>query len=115
MLRQPLARLKIGAACCTPLSNSASMPGLTSICAISVIMLRPRLVSCKGNFRPHWIFTARRRCPPHVSSGNPRSLDTDVLLTRQGIEHRDVDEGREQECRRQQNNQQDETGFAEQF
>src|SRR5215471_628200 len=37
----PLARLKIGAAFFTPASNSASMPGLTSICAISVIISRP--------------------------------------------------------------------------
>src|SRR5262245_24332133 len=36
----PLARLKIGAAFFTPASNSASMPGLTSICAISVIIGR---------------------------------------------------------------------------
>src|SRR5262245_13493529 len=35
---QPLARMKIGAAFFTPASNSASMPGLTSICAISRIM-----------------------------------------------------------------------------
>src|SRR5579862_5335275 len=35
---QPLARLKTGAAFFTPASNSASMPGLTSICAISVII-----------------------------------------------------------------------------
>src|SRR5580693_3864709 len=41
MARQPLARLKIGAALFTPASNSASMPGLTSICAISVIMAAP--------------------------------------------------------------------------
>jgi len=38
MLRQPLARLKIATACFTPFSNSASVPGLTSICAISVIV-----------------------------------------------------------------------------
>src|SRR5215472_12656935 len=41
MLRQPLARLKIGRACFTPFSNSASVPGFTSICAISVIMMGP--------------------------------------------------------------------------
>jgi hypothetical protein len=41
MARQPLARLKIGAALLTPLSNSDSMPGLTSIWAISVIMFPP--------------------------------------------------------------------------
>src|SRR3979409_1812324 len=35
---QPLARLNSGAAFCTPLSNSASMPGLMSICAISRTM-----------------------------------------------------------------------------
>src|ERR1700722_3810686 len=35
---QPLARLNSGAAFCTPASNSVSMPGLTSICAISRIM-----------------------------------------------------------------------------
>src|SRR5215472_7466866 len=40
MLWHPLARLKIGAAFFTPASNSASMPGLTSICAISVIIGR---------------------------------------------------------------------------
>src|SRR6185503_4538590 len=36
---QPLARLKIGAAFFTPPSNSVSMPGFTSICAISRIMI----------------------------------------------------------------------------
>src|SRR5512143_2991258 len=36
---QPLARLKMGAAFFTPVSNSASMPGFTSICAISRIMV----------------------------------------------------------------------------
>src|SRR5580765_4953132 len=36
---QPLARLKMGAAFFTPLSNSVSMPGFTSICAISRIMI----------------------------------------------------------------------------
>src|SRR5262249_24265661 len=36
---QPLARLKIRAAFLTPASNSASMPGFTSICAISSIMV----------------------------------------------------------------------------
>ena len=36
---QPLARLKIGEAFFTPASNSASMPGFTSICAISSIMV----------------------------------------------------------------------------
>src|ERR1700730_6555025 len=38
MLRQPLARLKIWTAFFTPFSDSASVPGLTSICAISVII-----------------------------------------------------------------------------
>src|SRR5262249_29012749 len=37
---QPLARLKMDAAFFTPLSNSLSIPGLTSICAISRIMVR---------------------------------------------------------------------------
>src|SRR4051794_15192340 len=37
---QPFARWKIGAALVTPSSNAASMPALTSICAISRIMLR---------------------------------------------------------------------------
>src|SRR6476659_10487091 len=36
---QPFDRLKIGAAFFTAASNSASKPGLTSICAISVIIL----------------------------------------------------------------------------
>ena len=36
--RQPLARLNSGAAPPTPASNSASRPGLTSICAISRTM-----------------------------------------------------------------------------
>ena len=35
---QPLARLKMAAAFFTPDSNSLSMPGFTSICAISKIM-----------------------------------------------------------------------------
>ena len=38
---QPLERLKIGVAFFTAASNSASIPGLTSICAISVIMTCP--------------------------------------------------------------------------
>src|SRR5271167_3975731 len=38
---QPLARLNRGAALATPASNSASMPGLTSICAISRTMWFP--------------------------------------------------------------------------
>src|ERR1700722_3400360 len=38
---QPLARLNRGAALATPASNSASMPGLTSICAISRTMRFP--------------------------------------------------------------------------
>src|SRR6266540_5900052 len=37
---QPLARLKIGAALAAPASNSASMPGLMSICAISSTIVR---------------------------------------------------------------------------
>src|ERR1700744_1529636 len=41
MARQPLARLKTGAACFTPASNSLSMPGLISIWAISVTMCAP--------------------------------------------------------------------------
>jgi hypothetical protein len=36
-----LARWKNGAALRTPASNSASIPGVTSICAISRIMLAP--------------------------------------------------------------------------
>jgi hypothetical protein len=36
---QPLERLKTGVAFFTAASNSDSMPGLTSICAISVIMV----------------------------------------------------------------------------
>src|SRR6185437_16102465 len=43
---QPLARLKIAVACFTPASNSFSMPGLTSICAISMIMACPPLCDC---------------------------------------------------------------------
>jgi hypothetical protein len=38
MARQPLARLNSGAALATPASNSGSMPGLMSICAISRTM-----------------------------------------------------------------------------
>src|SRR5262249_55920862 len=41
MLRQPLARRKIGTARFTAFSNFASVPGFTSICAISVIMIGP--------------------------------------------------------------------------
>src|SRR4051794_31098653 len=37
---QPLHRLKIASALAIAASNSFSLPGLTSICAISVIMLR---------------------------------------------------------------------------
>src|SRR6516225_8439702 len=40
---QPLARWNSGAAFFTPASNSASMPGLTSIWAISVITVAPPL------------------------------------------------------------------------
>jgi len=39
MLLQPLARLNSGTALFTPASKSFSMPGFTSIWAISVIML----------------------------------------------------------------------------
>src|SRR5450759_3117749 len=39
MLLQPLARLNSGTALFTPASKSFSMPGLTSIWAISVIMV----------------------------------------------------------------------------
>src|SRR5262245_41062647 len=38
---QPLARRKSGAAFCTPASNSFSVPGFTSICAISRNMAFP--------------------------------------------------------------------------
>jgi hypothetical protein len=61
-----LARLKIGAAFFTPASNSDSMPGLTSICAISVIM------TCSGETTANPITTAGAQNHRHLCS--PRDL-----------------------------------------
>jgi hypothetical protein len=42
--------LKTGAALFTPASNSFSVPGLTSICAISVTMVFPAIIVCKRHY-----------------------------------------------------------------
>src|SRR5579871_1711962 len=52
----PLARRNTGTAFATPTSNSASMPGFTSICAISRTMNHPFQVKCPDSY----IGTARQ-------------------------------------------------------
>src|SRR5882757_5750194 len=88
---QPLARRNTGAALVTPASNSTSMPGFTSIWAISRIMgfpfRRDPFLQCHareiGCFRFRASFKCRSRASPTSDEGgHPVTPDLSWLLDR---------------------------------